>query len=111
MRGGTSRTTWTAIGGACALLVTYLVFELLGSVIVTDQTGQVVSATIIGSNGATQAMYRLPWGNFVAIPRIEGDVAIRCRDESVGRGGYVTPHMHARLEVKPGKTCSTAFIG
>lgn len=103
---------WIAIGGACVLLVTYLSVVLLGYVIVVDHSGQVVSATIIGSDGvAQQPMYRLPGGRFVAIPRIEGEVAIRCRDGSVGRGGYVTPHMPERLEVEPGKTCNTAFVG
>ena len=106
------RGKWIAIGGTCALLLTYLIIQVLGYVILVDHSGQVVSATIIGSDGATQQpMYRLPGGRFVAIPSIEGDVEIRCRDGSVGRGGYVTPHMPERLEVRSGKTCDTAFVG
>ena len=102
---------WIAIGGVCALLLTYLIIQLLGYVILVDHSGQVVSATIIGSDGATQQpMYRLPGGRFVAIPSIEGDVEIRCRDGSVGLGGYVTPHMPEWLEVERGKTCATAFL-
>ena len=90
---------WIAVGVAGVLLATYLGLRLLGSVVVADPGGQVVSATILAGNGARQPMHRLPGGTFATIPRIEGEIEVRCRNGSASRGGYVTPHMDEQLEV------------
>ena len=92
-------TFWIAFGAVGILLVTYLVLRFLGSVVVADREGQAVSATIVAGDGTTQPMHRIPGRMFIAIPRIEGEIAIRCRNGSVAHGGYVTPHMDGRLRV------------
>lgn len=99
MRRGIGKTTWIAFAAIGGLLAAYLILLMLGTVIVYDPGNQVVSAAIVGGNGTTQPMHRAPGGFFVAIPRIEGEVGIRCRDGSVDHGGYVTPHMEQRLTV------------
>jgi len=99
MQRGTRKRLWIALGAIGAFLAAYLILLLLGSVVIEDREGQIVSATIVGSNGAAQPMHRVPGGLFVAIPRIEGEVVVHCRNGTVGRGGYVTPHMDERLKV------------
>lgn len=98
MRRGIGRTTWIVSAAIAGLLAAYLILPILGYVIVHDPGGQVVSAVLFG-NGKTQPMHRAPGGFFVAIPRVEGEVAIRCRDGSVDHGGYVTPHTDERFTV------------
>lgn len=98
MRRGIGRTTWIALAATAGLLAAYLISLMLGTVVVYDPGGQVVSAVLFG-NGKTQPMHRAPGGFFVAIPHIEGEIAIRCRDGSSGHGGYVTPHIDERFTV------------
>jgi len=71
----------------------------MGSVLVADPDGQIASAAIVAGNGARQQMHRIPGGMFAAVPRIEGEIEVSCRDGSTARGGYVTPHMDARAKV------------
>ena len=99
MRRGAGKTRWIASAAIGGLLAAFLILRLLGLVIIDDPEGQVVSAAIVSGSGSTQPMHRIPGGRWIAIPRIEGEIAIRCRGGSVWHGGYVTPHMSERMTV------------
>ena len=75
-----------------------------GSVMVFDDTGDVVEA-VATDDRSEQRLYRLPGGTFYAMPRVEGEIEVRCRDGSKHRAGYVTRHFHTwvRVEVPCGK--------
>ena len=77
----------------------YCAFEIAGSVVVVDRTGEVVEA-VATNDLVEQPLFRLPGGTFYAIPEVEGEVEIRCRDGRKHRWGYVTGHSHTRLEVR-----------
>ncbi|WP_121114326.1 hypothetical protein [Croceibacterium ferulae] len=79
---------------------------VMGSTVVIDRSRNVLSATITDSGGTTQALHRLPGRIFYTIPRIEGAIALRCRDGSREQWSYVTQHMHSWLHVRPGDGCS-----
>jgi hypothetical protein len=100
---------WSAIGAVGILLAAGLC-SFMGSVVVVDQDGQIISATIIASDGATQPLYRMPVHIWAAAPRIEGDIAIRCRDGSASRGGYVTPHQTVWIKIKSDGSCGKKAV-
>ncbi len=76
----------------------YCAFEIAGSVVVVDRTGEVAEA-VATNDLVEQRLFPLPGGIFYAIPEVEGGVEIRCRDGRKHRWGYVTVHAHTRLEV------------
>ena len=94
-----------AIVTASILLVGWLIFQILGYAIIIDRTGRLISATIVADDGAKQGFNKLPGNLYFAIPRVEGEIALRCRDGSHEQGGYVTSHMHAWYELKAGSGC------
>ncbi|HYD13933.1 MAG TPA: hypothetical protein VEC11_13875 [Allosphingosinicella sp.] len=99
------RLGWAAGGAGLVILVGFFYVSLMGSAVVVDRKGQVLSAAIVTSDGRTQALLDLPGGYFFAIPRIEGTIELRCRDGLRPQWGYVTGHMHTRLDVEPGTGC------
>lgn len=96
--------------GATVLVAVAVVaaLELAGSVLVLDPGQNVESARVVTSDGRTQPLYSLPGNRFYTVPKLEGDVEVRCRNGSTVRGGYVTPHMETRLEVKSSSGCRLA---
>lgn len=92
-----------SVAAGALLLAAYL--WIAGSAVVLDRNGQVVSAVVTDTPGRVQRLHRLPGGTFYAIPRWEGEIEIRCRDGSRQRGGYVTPHLHEWIQVRPGPVC------
>lgn len=74
---------------------------VLGTVWIRDPSGQVVRA-ILTNDREEQALWRLPGGRFAAIPRLEGEVEIICRDGRRDRGGYVSEYFDTSLRVEPG---------
>jgi hypothetical protein len=82
--------------------------KLAGSVLVLDPERNVESARVVTSDGRAQPLYSLPGNRFYTVPKLEGEIEVRCRDGSTVRGGYVTPHMETRLEVKSGSECRFA---
>jgi hypothetical protein len=99
----------SAITAVVAFIV-YVAFQFAGSVVVLDPERQVASARIIAGNDRTQPLHRLPFNVFYAQPRLEGEVEIRCRNDTTSRVGYVTPHLHVRFEVKPDFPCQLAPV-
>jgi hypothetical protein len=79
--------------------------KLAGSVLVLDPERKVEFARVVTSDGRAQSLYSLPGNRFYTVPKLEGEVEVRCRNGSTGRGGYVTPHTEMRLEVKSGPEC------
>ena len=100
---------WSAIV-AVGFLLAACVGYLMGSVVLVDQGGQIVSASIVASDGASQPLYRLPGHMFAAIPRIEGEISIRCRDGSARSSGYVTPHLHVWTKIGSDDGCGRIAI-
>jgi hypothetical protein len=96
----TTKALWIATGAIGILLVGFPILLFLGSVVLDDPADEVAFATIAAGDGTTQPMHRIPGSMFVAIPRIEGDIAIHCRDGSVEHAGYATPHMHVRVSAQ-----------
>jgi hypothetical protein len=95
---------WSAIGAVVILLAVGFC-SFMGSIVVVDQGGQIISATIIASDGATQPLHRMPGHIWATVPRIEGDIAIRCRDGSASMGDYVTPHQNVWIKIKSDGSC------
>ncbi len=91
---------------ATTLSLSSAMLWFLGSVVVVDGTGDILSAAITDSSLAKQPLHRLPGGIFFAIPRVEGAISLRCHDDSLEQRGYVTPHLHSWLHVRPGTGCS-----
>jgi len=86
-------------------LVTGAYLRFAGSVVVTDDYRQVASAAVVDSVGRTQRLHRLSSSSFYGAPRVEGSIALTCRDGSLHRVGYVTPGLHTRVRVLPGSGC------
>lgn len=93
---------------AFTLILIAAALTRLGSVVVLDPTHR--ADTVSLENGIQlQKLWGLPWGIFVAIPRVEGVVRIDCRDKP-SRSltfGYVTPGIHSRFELKGGCSSGT----
>jgi hypothetical protein len=104
MRGWSTQAKWSAIVALGILLAAGLC-SFMGSVVVVDEGGQIVSVAIVASNGASQPLHRMPGYMFAAIPRIEGEIATRCRDGSANSGDYVTPHLHVWIKIKSDRGC------
>lgn len=98
------RTKWIAVVAACALVAGCSALYFIGSVVVIDQGARISSVTVLSSDGTSQPLRRLFTGSFVVIPRIEGDLAVHCRDGSRWRGQYVTPHLHIWMKMGSGCT-------
>ena len=88
--------------GATALPLGGLYLWHAGSAVVVDETGHVESAAI--TDGRKEQRLRRLWrGYFVAIPEIEGTIEVRCSDGARKKMGYVTAHIHTKVQVS-GKT-------
>jgi len=74
-----------------------------GTVLVTDETGQ-VAAVLLRSSPGSQPLHRLPVGIFVGIPERDGTVEVHCRDGSLRQVGYVSPGLYTRVRVS-GQHC------
>lgn len=109
MRGATTKTVYGYAGAALVALALWAVLWIEGSAIVLDRGGQVDSAVI--TNGAIhgpieQRLYRLPFGIFYAIPRLEGMIEVRCRDGSRKQLVYVAGYVHVWRRIGPDDGCS-----
>lgn len=98
-RGWVMMAKWSAIGAVIILLMVG-VFSFIGSLV-----RQIVSATIVASDGASQPLHRMPGHIFAAVPNIEGEIATRCRDGSASKGDYVTPHQNVWIKIKSDGGC------
>ncbi|KHL25456.1 hypothetical protein PK98_01785 [Croceibacterium mercuriale] len=103
MRPARTRIIPAAIAASLVLLGAML--WIMGSAVVIDRSGNVLSAAITGSGGTTQPLHHLPGRIFYTMPRVEGAIELRCRDGARGRWSYVTRHMHSWLRVGPGAGC------
>jgi hypothetical protein len=103
-RGWAMVAKWSLIGAVGILLAAGLC-SFMGSVVLVDRSGQIVSATIVASDGISQPLHRMPAHIFAAVPNIEGEIAIRCRDGSARRGDYVTPHQNVWITIKSDGGC------
>jgi hypothetical protein len=87
-----------------------LFISVAGSVVVHDETGEVASAMV--TNGREeQALWRLPGGLFFAVPGMEGEVEVRCRNGARARWGYVTGYMHTSVRVTGTVPCGRMVDG
>lgn len=91
-------------GVTTAILFGFL--QLAGSAVVSDETGGVASAAIVDGHGREQPLRRLWSGHFYAIPDMEGEIEVRCRDGARKQAGYVTPHLHTRIRVVGPTRCA-----
>ena len=91
-------TLWLAICGA----------SVLGSIVLIDEGGQIASMAVVASNGTSQRLTRLPGGVFIGIARVEGELAIRCRDGAEHRREYITPHLNEWSAIPRGEVCGVA---
>lgn len=82
----------------------WLTLTFTGYVIVHDKTGLAKTAQVINSKWR-QSLLKLPFGYFVVIPDMEGEVEVRCSDGSIVNGGYVTKHWQESLTVMGEGTC------
>ena len=105
MRKWISRTICVFLGAGVATAIAGAVLWVARSAVVMDKNGQVVSVVVTNAGGTVQSLYRLPGGNFYAIPAMEGVIEIRCRDGSKQQRGYVTGNLHTWLRVDPGSGC------
>jgi hypothetical protein len=95
-----------SLAAALVLLIVFaaLYSEYTGYVVVHDETGRAVEARI--TNGIReQALSDLPFGYFIAVPKVEGEIEVRCSDGSTVRGGYVTGHWKEYVAVIGNRTC------
>lgn len=84
--------------------VVWLATSYTGYVIVCDDTRLAQSARV--TNGEwRQDLMNLPFGYFAVIPEVEGEVIVRCSDESTVGEGYVTSHWTERVKVTGSGTC------
>lgn len=89
-----------------ALVLAAAVSTQVGSVAVLDPERR-AKAVYLENNIQLQKLWRLPFGLFVAVPRVEGVVRIDCTGKPARSltFGYVTPGFHSRFNLKDG--CST----
>jgi hypothetical protein len=99
------KARWLAIGAATLLLATCGA-SVLGSIVLIDEGGQIASMAVVASNGASQQLTRLAGGVFIGIARVEGELAIRCRDGAEHRRGYITPHLNEWSAIPRGEVCA-----
>lgn len=92
-----------AVAGLCA--VSWLALSYTGYVIVRDETGLADEARV-RSVEWQQNLADLPFGYFVAIPEIEGEVEVECSDGSKVSGGYVATHWKETVKVNGAGTCA-----
>jgi hypothetical protein len=95
---------WLIVSSLFAALA-FAYLRIAGSAVVVDETGEVASAAIVNGLGHRQPLYRLWPGYFYAIPKLEGEIEIRCHDGSRRSGGYVTDYQDAKLRVTNSKPC------
>jgi hypothetical protein len=76
-----------------------------GSVIVHDNTGQVLSAAVTNDGVRPQALRRFPGGLFFGFPTFDGVVEVRCLDGSKDQAGYVTGGLHTSVTVVGSSPC------
>lgn len=100
-----AKKIYWAVGATLVVLFLFAAFSISGSAVVVDRGDNVVSATVITSDGRAQSLYHLPFGTFYAVPQLEGSIALLCRDASRKQMGYVTGHMHTWLNVDPNVGC------
>jgi hypothetical protein len=98
------RLARVGIGMAGLGLVGICYVGVFGSVIVHDETGAVASA-VVTDDHREQALWRLPGGLFFAVPGMEGEVEIRCRNGARARHGDVTSFMHTAVRVTGPVAC------
>ena len=84
--------------------VVWFALSYTGYVIVRDETGLAKTVRVINGEWR-QDLVNLPFGYFVVIPEVEGEVVVRCSDGSTVRGGYVTSHWKERVKVTGKGTC------
>jgi hypothetical protein len=82
----------------------WLVLMFNGYVIVRDKTG-VVQKVLAINRQQNQTLTAIPFGFFVAIPHLEGEVKVICSDGSTVSGGYVTRGSTVTLTVAGDGTC------
>ena len=101
-----TRPFFLLIGIAFIALIAWTYLGLVGSAVVVDETGGVLSAAVTDSDRSReQALTRLWHGYFYAIPNMTGLIEIRCRDGSRQRWGYVTPNLHTKIRVVGNRPC------
>jgi len=101
-----SRGLFWLIGTLSLALLVHLYLIFVGSAVVVDETGGVISATVTNSDPRQrQALTRLWDGYFYAIPDMEGVIEIRCRDGTIHEQGYVTGNMHTKIRVVGNRPC------
>ena len=99
---------WLALGAlaAATFFASSAYLTLKGSVIVSDETGQVSSA--VATNGSDeQLLYMLADGIFVGIQRVEGVLEVRCKDGSRRPVAYITSAVQMRVRVSGTVPCGT----
>ena len=83
----------------------WLTLNFTGYVIVDDKTSLAETARV--TNGKWhQVLSKLPFGYFVVIPDLEGEVEVLCSDGSRVSGGYVTKRWQQRLAVTGEGSCN-----
>jgi len=81
-----------------------------GSVVVLDETAGVQQAWLTNQSGFEQRLTG-PWGDrFFGIPKLEGEIELRCRDGAVLRAGYVGPGLHTWIKVLGPSPCQDVVI-
>lgn len=88
------------------IVVAALYVKFVGIVIVGDKTGMATEVRIANAS-QKQRLHGLPFGYFVGIPKMEGEIEVHCSDGTSVRGGYVTPHMRDTAIVTGDGTCET----
>lgn len=106
MQRARSRFTYGVLAAILISLLVSATFWIMGSAVVFDRSGNVVSAVVIASGRDTGPLYQLPGHVFYTVPQTDGEIEVRCRDGSHKRWGYVTSHMHTWLRVEPGPGCA-----
>lgn len=97
-----------AIAGVGLFLFLGLILTYTGYVVVRDETGLAVEARVVNGE-QDQILSPLPFGYFIGIPRVEGEIWVYCSDGSSVRGGYVTRHWRETVTVVGDGTCEKLF--
>jgi hypothetical protein len=101
-----SQFSYAVLAAILIALLLYATFRIMGSAVVFDRSGNVVSAVVMASGRETRPLHQLPGHIFYTVPQTDGEIEVRCRDGSRKRWGYVTSHMHTWLRVEPGTGCA-----